>query len=258
MSVTLPDDVPAEVHGLGEPLAEFSTGGFLVGVYVVGGIVCILFGLAALGLGVAFLAHPPKRGMAGLFKLIGFGLFLAASGVGMLTRSRGFRGLRVFACRDGLARVHGTTAELIRWDEVNSVCRDLSQKENVTVRSPYRVTLVRRDGKAFEFNEALSDVKRLRELAEECTLPLMLPAAVEAYRAGETVGFGVVSVSPEGIHHGKDTLPWEDFNEAEAKQGQLLVRAAGRSRTFFKIDIAKVSNPHVLLALAEQARYERA
>jgi hypothetical protein len=258
MSVMLPDDVPAEVNDLGEPLAEFTTGGFLVGVYVVGGIVCILLGLAALGLGVAVLFHPPKHGLAGVFKLVAFGLFLAASGVGMLARSRGFRGLRVFACRDGLARVHGTTAELVRWDEVNSVRRDLSQKEGVTVRSPYRVILVRRDGKQFEFNEALSDIKRLRELAEERTLPLMLPAAVEAYRAGETVGFGEVSVSPEGIHSGKDTLPWEDFADAEAKQGQLLVRAAGRQRPFFKIDIAKVSNPHVFLALAEQARYERA
>jgi hypothetical protein len=164
----------------------------------------------------------------------------------------------VFACRDGLARVHGTTAELVRWDEVNSVRRDLSQKENVTVRSPYRVILVRRDGKQFEFSEALSDVKRLRELAEDGTLPFMLPAALEAYRAGETVGFGEVSVSPKGVHSGKDTLPWEDFEEAEAKQGHLVVRAAGRRRPFFKLDIAKVSNPHVFLALAEQVGRERA
>ena len=259
MSVTLPDDVPAEVRELGEPLAEFSTGGFLVAVYVVGGIVCVLLGLAAVGYGIAVLFHPPKRRVPGaIFKLMGFGLFLVASGVGMLTRSRGFRGLRVFACRDGLARVHGTTAELIRWDEVNSVRRDLSRKEGVTVRTPYRVILVRRDGKQFEFSEALSDVKRLRELAEECTLPFMLPAALEAYRAGETVGFGAVSVSPDGIHSAKDTLPWEDFADADAKQGQLLVRAAGRKRPFFKLDIAKVSNPHVFLALAEQARYENA
>jgi hypothetical protein len=258
MSVTLPDDVPAEVNGLGEPLAEFTTGRFLFAVYVVGGIVCVLLGLAALGLGVAVLFHPPKHGLAGVFKLMAFGLFLAASGAGMLTRSRGFRGLRVFACRDGLARVRGTTADLLRWDEVNSVRRDLGQKEGVTVRSPYRVTLVRRDGKQFEFSEALSDIKRLRELAEECTLPFMLPAALEAYRAGETVGFGEVSVSPDGIHAGKDTLPWEDFDGAEAKQGQLLVRTAGRRRPFFKIDIAKVSNPHVFLALAEQARDGRA
>ena len=258
MSLTLPDDVPAEVNDLGEPLAEFTTGGLLLGVYVVGGIVCVLLGLAALGFGIAVLFHPPKRGMAGVFKLMAFGLFLVASGAGMLARSRGFRGLRVFACRAGLARVHGTTAELLRWDEVNSVRRDLSQKEGVTVRSPYRVILVRRDGKAFEFSEALSGVKRLRELAEENTLPFMLPAAVEAYRAGETVGFGEVSVSPEGVHSGRYTLPWEDFAEAEAKQGQLLVRAAGRGRPFFKIDIAKVSNPHVFLALVEQARYERA
>jgi hypothetical protein len=260
MSVTLPNDVPAEVGELGEPLAEFTTGGFLLAVYVIGGIVCVLLGLAALGFGVVVLFDPPKRGLAGVFKLMAFGLFLAASGAGMLTRSRGFRGLRVFACRDGLARVRGANAELIRWDEVNSVRvrRHLSQPEGITVRSPYRVTLVRRDGLELEFTEALSGIKRLRELAEENTLPFMLPAAVEAYRAGETVGFGEVSVSPDGIHRGKDTLAWEDFADAESKQGQLVVRAGGRRRPFFKLDIAKVSNPHVFLALVEQARYERA
>jgi hypothetical protein len=258
MSVTLPDDIPAEVNGLGELLAEFSTGGFLVGVYYVGGIVCVLLGLAVVAFGVVLLIQVPKRGMAGIIKLAGFGVVLVASGTGMLTRSRGLRGLRVFACRDGLARVHGTKAELVRWDEVNRVRRDLNKKENVTVRSPYRVILVRRDGKEFEFSEALSDVKRLRELAEERTLPFMLPAAVEALRAGETVGFGAVSVSPEGIHSGKGTLPWEDFADADAKQGQLIVRAAGRRWPFLKLDIAKVSNPHVFLALVGQARYESA
>ena len=258
MSVMLPDDVPVEVNNLGEPLAEFTTGGFLFAVYVVGGIVCILLGLAALGFGVVVLMHPPKRGMAGLFKLIAFGLFLVASGGGVLARSRGIRGLRVFACRDGLARVQGPSAELLRWEDVNSVRRDLSKKENLTMRSPYRLTLVRRDGKVFEFTEALSGVKQLRELAEERTLPFMLPAAVEAYRAGATVGFGELSVSPEGVHCGKDTLAWEDLDAAEAEQGRLLVRAAGRKRPVFKIDIAKVSNPHVFLALVEQSRYERA
>jgi hypothetical protein len=258
MSATLPDDVPVEVTELGEPLAEFTTGGLLFAAYIVGGIVCILLGLAALGFGVAVLMRPPKHGMAGIFKLMAFGLFLVASGVGVLTRSRAVRGLRVFACRDGLARVQGPTAELVRWDEVNSVRRDLSKKGGLTVRTPYRVTLVRRDGKEFEFHEALSGVERLRELAEERTLPLMLPAAVEAYRAGETVGFGDVSVSAEGVHSGKDTLAWEDFAGAEAKQGQLLVRAAGRRRAFFKLDVAKVSNPHVFLALVELAHNERA
>lgn len=258
MSVTLPDDVPAEVGELGEPLAEFSTGGFVFAAYVVGGIVCVLLGLAALGFGVAVLIDPPKGGVGGVFKLMAFGLFLAATGAGVLARSRGIRGLRVFACRGGLARVQGARAELLRWEDVNAVRRDLTKRENVTVRSPYRVILVRRDGKEYEFNEALSDVKRLRELAEECTLPFMLPAALEAYRAGETVGFGAVSVSPDGIHSAKDTLPWEDFADADAKQGQLLVRAVGRRRPFFKIDVAKVSNPHVFLALAEQVGRERA
>jgi uncharacterized protein DUF6585 len=258
MSVTLPDDVPAEVGELGEPLAEFTTGGLVFAAYVGGGIVCVLLGLAALGFGVAVLAHGPKREVAGVFKLMAFGLFLAATGAGVLARSRSIRGLRVFACRDGLARVQGPRAELLRWEDVNAVRHDLTKRENVTVRSPYRVILVRRDGKEVEFNEALSDVKRLRELAEERTLPFMLPAALEAVRAGETVGFGEVSVSPEGIHAGKDTLPWEDFADAEAKEGRLLVRAAGRKRPFFKIDIAKVSNPHVFLAVAEQARYEGA
>ena len=55
-------------------------------------MVCVLLGLAAIGVGVVVLRDPPKHGMAGIFKLMAFGLFLIASGVGVLDAVAGHAG----------------------------------------------------------------------------------------------------------------------------------------------------------------------
>jgi hypothetical protein len=259
MAVTLPDDVPDEVRGLGEPVAVFQAGAVQFVLFVVVGILALLLGAGMLVLVVTLMLNPApaKNGRGSLVKVIGAGLVLLAAGVSMLIRARRMRGLRVFVFPDGLARVQGGAAEVLRWDEINRVRRVLgARKGEFSVRHPYQLILVRRDGREFEFNEALVGVKELRVLVEEHTLPHMLPPAVEAFRAGEAVGFGAVGLSREGIHHGKRTLPWDAFAGAEAAKGRLTVRAQGAWMSFCRVGIAEVTNPHVFLALAEYGRRE--
>jgi hypothetical protein len=263
MAATLPDDVPDAVRDLGEPVAAFEAGAIQLALFAVGGVLAILLGAGLVVLVVTLMTHPRPakngRGGPGIVRGIGLGLVLLAAGVSALVRARRTRGLRVFVFPDGLARVQGRAAEVLRWDDVNRVRRVPGvRKGEFSVRSPYQVVLVRRDGREFEFNESLVGVKDLRALAEDHTLPHMLPPAVDAYRAGEAVGFGAVGLSREGIHHGKRTLPWDAFEGAEATRGRLTVRATGARRPFCRVAIAEVPNPHVFLALAESARREHA
>jgi hypothetical protein len=263
MAVTLPDDVPDEVRGLGEPVALFQTGAVQFVLFVVVGTLALLLGAGMLVLVVTLMLNPARakngRGHGpGLVRGIGLGLVLLAAGVGMLIRARRTRGLRVFIFPAGLARLQGGAAEVLRWDEINRVRRvPGARKGEFSVRRPYQFILVRRDGREFEFNEALVGVKELRVLIEEHTLPHMLPPAVEAFRAGEAVGFGAVGLSREGIHHGKRLLPWDAFAGALAAKGRLTVRAQGAWMSFCRVGIAEVTNPHVFLALAEYGRRER-
>jgi hypothetical protein len=258
MKDALPDDLAAQVGKLGTPEAELSSSGTHYALAVVGGIVSMLLGTALLGLlGIGLLLIPAIKIKSAFlaFKLGAVALVLLAAGWGVLSRGRAARGLRVIVCADGLARIHGNRAELLRWEDVNRVVRIVNAtKEGLTVTTPVQLTLVGREGQTMTFDEALAGLPELRRLAEEHTLAHMLPPALEALTAGETIAFGAVAVGPQGLQHGANVLAWDRYGEAEASKGQLIVRANDGRRPFCKVEVSEVPNVHVLLALAEKAR----
>ena len=93
----------------------------------------------------------------------------------------------------------------------------------------------------------------VRALVEQHTLKHMLPPALEALAAGEAIGFGVLSASKDGLHHGLDTLPWHEIESIEAGEGLVVVKC-GEGRHGLDVEVSDVPNAHVLVALAEQAR----
>jgi transposase len=84
----------------------------------------------------------------------------------------------------------------------------------------------------------------------------MLPRAHEAYQAGASVDFGPFSVSRAGITKGKATLPWEQVEQVELRQGVLHIRKKGERRDWAFAMASKIPNLPVLMALANQ-RYLR-
>jgi hypothetical protein len=257
----MPDDVHAEVARLGAPVAEFRTGGPDTLRRRLVSILMILFGLAMLLLGgIGFAALFSRWGwravLSDVFKLALMGLLGVILGIAVLFRGRATRGLRVLVFADGLARLQGSLVEVVRWDEVNEVRRiPNAGADGVHTKVTWLVQLVLvcGDGREVVFNEALSGLRRLRLLVEENTLRFMLPAGLEAFEAGKAIGFGMIAVSPDGIHHGSNTLPWERLEEAKVEDGDFVVRETGAQRPFCKMPVGLVPNSHVLLALIGRA-----
>jgi hypothetical protein len=264
MSAMLPADVPPEVKALGQPVARFQTG---AQVYLYAGLVFLFMGACTgipAGLAVLQVLSFGKDEWSTVVKMLGAGALSVAAGVTFLWNGYRRPRLSVFVCPEGLARVGMGAPEIIRWSDVDAVRRvdhdNLKAVQAAGTFDPeegsYNIILVRADGQVFLFNETLNGLKDFQRLVREHTLKWMLPAALEAYRTGEEVGFGALSVSPEGVHHGEDTLPWKDFESARATAGQIVIRAAGRARPAFKVDVSEVDNAHVFLALAEKARHK--
>ena len=82
----------------------------------------------------------------------------------------------------------------------------------------------------------------------------MLPPAREGFKAGAAIGFGEVSIDDEGLYQGTKTISWDDYEDAKAEKGQLSVQVKGRRKPLWRVELAKVPNAHVLLALTEHAR----
>jgi hypothetical protein len=254
MTVQLPDDLPPDVARLGEPIAAFRAGGGRYAALVIFGILAVLLGLAFLAGAVLLLVAGPGKGHTPVAKVVILGIACLSGGVATLRQARSVRGLSVYAFADGVARLQGAKAEVMRWDDVNTVKRIPNAKaEGMTLARPTQLILTGRDGRELVFNESLSRLGDLRKLVEERTLRTMLPAAQEAFDGGAAIGFGKLGVSPDGIHHGNKTLPWEDLKEAKVEDGSLVVRSAGAWLAFCKVPLGEVPNSHVLLALIERA-----
>jgi hypothetical protein len=255
----MPDDIPEEVTKLGKPLAIFRAGRFILGLCWVLGVLAILVGVGMLvGLAV-LLADGPPNGGRGLFKLAFVALGALSIGIGLIRKARSSGGMRVFVCADGVARLQKGRAEVMRWADVNAVKRVVDAKsQEFVVSTAAQLLLVDREGRQMVFNETVSGLRELRQMVEEQTLPFMLPPAVEAFQAGAVIGFGEVSVSRDGVQVGRETLPWELFESAEVSKGRLIVYdASNGKKRFGRVDVSKVPNVHVLLALAEYARTHR-
>jgi hypothetical protein len=256
--VQWPDDAPDEVQALGEPIGFFKAGAGTFVLYLVIGICALLLAAAAL-VGFVIALQEPAQGRRHNFgKLLVFAFVIGGAGIAALTKAFTMRGLRIFVAAKGLARQQRDKTEVLHWGDINTVVRRKNaEKGEFSIRTPFQLVVATADGREWLFDERVSRLKELRQLVEERTLPFMLPAARTALDAGERIGFGEVEIDEQGVHHGRSSVGWDSFEEARAEQGELSVRVLGARKPLWRIDLAKVPNAHVLVALAEHASARR-
>jgi hypothetical protein len=258
MDITPHEDIPEEVTKLGGPLAVFQGGRLVTALCWIIGILALLAGLAGLGLFGFLMMEGPGQGAnaRGSGKLLFLGILSLSGGIGLIRKARSARGLRVFVCTEGIVMyVQDVHTTVMRWEDINSVQRTVDvNSQRLVISTAAQLILKDRQGQEWVFNETLSDLRRLREMIEEHTLKFMLPPALEALQRGASIGFGEISVSPDGIHCGRETLPWDLFDGAEVAKGRLNLYSRNRKRLFGRVELTKVPNYHVLMALVEHSR----
>jgi hypothetical protein len=251
----LPPEQASLLAPLGEPVAEFRPGfGHYLGqvILMVGSLV---LGLAFLALAIVPFCLPGGRVVwaAHALKALIAGIALCGVGIRSGVQLRRARGLRVFVFPDALARLLSARTDVVYWTEIRTVRRASfsSTERGHSAKPAHLLTLETADGRVFEFNETIGDLRRLRELVEEHTVEHLMHPALDAYEAGQVLAFGPLQVSREGIRRDAKSLPWEQYAGARIAQGELIVSASGARRPFWRVLIRDVPNVHVFVALAE-------
>jgi hypothetical protein len=251
-----PDHPSETLAELGTPIAEFKARATHFFLWFILGAIALAAGVGFMGLTV-HLAFGPWPGPGNRWGALARGAFISAFvlaiAVAMLLRAFKIRGRRLIAFADALAFEKGNKTEVFRWDEIISVARvkNVGAIESV-LKGAYQLILQGPDERRLELNESLSPFKELRCLVEEKTLAHLLPAALEAYEDGQTISFGQLSVSWQGLHYQSDTLPWDKVAEIQIGKGMVTVHAVDVKKPAFEVAISNVPNCHVLLALAHQ------
>ena len=255
MEIELPEHVASKTARLGVPLAQFASSGVQIALYLVLGVATLALGTGVLVFTVVTLVDPAPN-IVFPFRLLVLGPFLLFAGVGMLIKWKRLRGSIVVVFDQGLAQVRGRDCEIMRWDEIRLIRRGKPSGANeFTITKPSRVSLEDDQGREWVFTEALSGLKEFRTLAEERTLPHMLPVALDLLLGGRTLMFGDIGASEEGLTSPhRPLLPWNLIAQIGVEGGVVQVVSTLSKKAHCRVEVYDVPNAHLLLALADQFR----
>ncbi len=159
--------------------------------------------------------------------------------------------LRVYTFTNGLVRAKGAQADVVRWDQVEAVWQNLLRIYGST---NHTYTVRRGDGATFKFSSVLRNIAHLGQTVQQEVTRVLLPRAIAAYNAGDAIPFGTLSVSVQGITHGRETLVWNQVQGVEVKRGYVSVKKAGKSRAWVRLRVSTIPNFFVFMALVNYAR----
>jgi len=154
----------------------------------------------------------------------------------------------------GLILKYGRKAPVIcRWDDIEAIWH----RYNPWTSRPERVsahTIQLRDGSKYTLSRLDIDQPALGQVLREQVTPLQLPPITAAYQAGQTLPFGPLRVSQEGIAMGEQVLPWAQVKSVGLEANRLVIYEITQRKPWSKLAAAQVPNLYVLFALADDVR----
>jgi len=242
------EQLAGDLYGLGgTPTAEYKARSSIP-VVLVG--LAIFWGLVGLGLVIGGLLA--SRNDSSLLCLVPPGLVLVGVGIWAFTQWRLKRTLRVLVFPDGLVHTRGAKTNVFRWDEIESVWES-AQKARPTSRTVYRAyTIVDHDGRKAVLTGDFVGVKALGDTIQREVSERLLPHALEAFEAGETVRFGKLSLSNEGLSNGRETVPWDQVEEVKLERGTITVRKEGKWLSWANVTVGGTPNVFVFLTMVDR------
>lgn len=239
----------AQTSQIGTPVTEYKNN--TVAKTVLGITLSILGGLLLLlALVFLFAAGDPifKK-----FLLILISLSLLSYGISRIRTARRNRGARIYLCSGGLLRLQQGQVQAIRWDQVTTIQKlfTSSHYRGTTYYRLQQYICQRSDGTQEILENSFRRFRELGAIMEQEVAKRLLPGALAAYNAGQSVPFGSISVGPQGISVDKrqKTLAWPELKKIKVRDGELTVEKVGDLLYWELIKTSEMPNLCVLIAL---------
>lgn len=226
-------------HGVTNTRAK---GNYYAGIFlVIAGIVGVIIGFAL--------------GDEGLLPVcMGFSVLVLLGGAYSIWQSRHEQDLAIRAFRDGLTYSHKGKTEAMRWDDMAQVTMSLINNLNLHTTF-YNYTLQSADGRKIAFNyndKAMQNLPQLSDTIQREITNRQLPKAIAAYNAGDTVTFGRLNVSKNGLSNGKETIPWHEVEAVKLQDGAVTVRKKDKWLNWSNVTVGSTPNIYVFLHMVDQ------
>jgi hypothetical protein len=220
-------------------------------------------GIVALFIGVAVLAYffhaydslftfwPTWQII--LVPLIGAGWMIV--GLWMLLAPWLSPDVRIFVYTEGM--IYATRKfEVIRWSQMERFWKDIYFDRQQRKVCSY---VIRRNDQAFfELKPNLLNGEKLGALLEGEITRRLLPRAIAAFDAGDTIVFDTIAISIRSLHVklGSKKIVWNEFERIQIDEQTLEIYKKGQSAAWASLKVAALPNVEILRGLVRHALQE--
>lgn len=161
----------------------------------------------------------------------------------------------VYAFRRGLSIHAGQGVARIPWDEIETIySRSIRYGlPSMAWTGHATVTMHLRDGRRLKLSNVLADYELLIETIKSHIYPGLLARYVHAFNQGQSIAFGPLSLTQQGIQNGRQVLPWNEVQHASLREGKLIVEPDESSRgRRIRLPADKIPNVDLCVQLLQQ------
>ena len=159
--------------------------------------------------------------------------------------------LTILIFPDGLAELCNGRVRVCRWEQIDTVTRNLDESAERPSWAACRLRLCDGEQMVYKANR----IERLDQLGaqiEAAVAPGQLAQALESLTAGGPVPFGPLELSATGIAKGSKLLRWEDCETFRVEKGHLQIYQQGSGWKWCNVPFSDLPNAQVLLRLLRE------
>jgi hypothetical protein len=200
-------------------------------------------------------------------------LLIGLSIVGFVSRRR-LRNAHVYVYQHGLIR-EVMEAQVFRWDEIETVWQRAVTNSRAFYTTTYTYRVQRRDGIQVRFPGAYSPrgsqhygwerVKQLGTAICQQVAQAQWDQTIETYKNGQSVFFGGLSLSQEGLRMKEKALSWDEVESITLEYGIVIIEKRNPSPnwwnpsfTWLRVEVAGFPNLDLFWSLTGHVRRSKA
>src|SRR5260370_40037074 len=190
------------------------------------------------------------------FGLLSYGINRITVAINNIGTNMLYHNPRCYLCAHGVMSIKGKQVQAIRWDQISCVHK-IFPTGTSDIPQQY-ILYPPGDEEPLVLDRVFTGFRILGKQIEREVARHLLPEILQAYKAGQTLNFGAVNVTPQGIslEETRRGLPWEKLGAIDENRGYLIIKEMGTLSTWKKIEISTMLNLCVLLLLIRQIKYD--
>lgn len=169
-----------------------------------------------------------------------------------------YRSWSVYVFSEGFAFTRGSKLDALRWEQINSMLISVVRRymNGVYTGTQHKYTIRTMDGKQIVLNDRITNVGQLGDSISSMVTRVKLPEVIAAYKAGETITFGPLSVNQQGVSNGKELIGWAQVKDIRLNKGIVTVQKEGKWLNWSSAQVASIPNIFIFLALVTAIRQQ--